>query len=421
MTRLKGTDGVSLEADKWISVLEEMGHECFYFAGEHDTPVDRSCRVEEAHFMHPEIARLNQSIFYDKKRDAHTSDQVERIKEHLKAEIEKFLDKFGIDVIMTENTCSLPVNLPLGLAVAEIINERAIPSIGHHHDFWWERKRFMGAPADDYLKAAFPPTSPSMHHVVINSVAQRHLAYRCGLSSHLIPNVMDFDTPPPQGHDEISRNLRNDLGIPEGNLLFLQPTRVVPRKRIEKAIEFTRWVDRPATLLITHAAGDEGYDYQDCLRRTADLMGVDAKFISGRFAQHRGEGDDGVIYSLADAYLNADLVTYPSDFEGFGNAFLETIYHKRPIVITAYEIFKLDIEPKGFKTLRMEEFPTADLVTRTHNLLDNPGEFEDWIEGNYELGKAYFNYANLRQTLDQLLNEIRGGILRRRLKKSSFS
>ena len=33
-TRLAGTDGVSLEAEKWANVFEEEGFTCFYFAGE---------------------------------------------------------------------------------------------------------------------------------------------------------------------------------------------------------------------------------------------------------------------------------------------------------------------------------------------------------------------------------------------------
>ncbi len=416
-TRLQGTDGVSLEVDKWITVLEDLGHECFYFAGQHDKPADRTVCVEEAFFQHPEIMDLTRQVFYEQNRTPELSRKLERIKDKLKDDIKEFIRKFDIHILITENACSLPVNLPLGMAIAEVLTEHHIPAIGHHHDFWWERKRFLGAPADDYLKAAFPPTSPEMHHIAINSVAQRHMAFRCGVSSRLIPNVMNFDDPPAE-HDEVSRGLRADLEIPDGNLLFLQPTRVVPRKRIEKAIEFTRWMDRPATLVITHAAGDEGYDYQEYLKRTARMLEVDVRFIAGRFAQHRGANEKGQVYSLADAYLNADLVTYPSFLEGFGNAFLETIYHRRPILMTAYEIFKLDIEPKGFKTLRMDEFPTPDLIERARNLLDNQADFAHWIDQNYELGKAYFNYGNLREILNELLHEIRGHLLRRGLSNS---
>ena len=35
-TRISGTDGVSLEVAKWAEVLERMGHQCFYIAGQCD-------------------------------------------------------------------------------------------------------------------------------------------------------------------------------------------------------------------------------------------------------------------------------------------------------------------------------------------------------------------------------------------------
>ena len=37
-TRIAGTDGVSLEIEKWAAVLEKEGFTCFYFAGELDRP-----------------------------------------------------------------------------------------------------------------------------------------------------------------------------------------------------------------------------------------------------------------------------------------------------------------------------------------------------------------------------------------------
>jgi len=35
-TRIAGTDGVSLEIEKWATVLERNGFNCYYFAGELD-------------------------------------------------------------------------------------------------------------------------------------------------------------------------------------------------------------------------------------------------------------------------------------------------------------------------------------------------------------------------------------------------
>ena len=35
-TRIAGTDGVSLEIEKWADIFQKEGFNCFYFAGELD-------------------------------------------------------------------------------------------------------------------------------------------------------------------------------------------------------------------------------------------------------------------------------------------------------------------------------------------------------------------------------------------------
>jgi glycosyltransferase involved in cell wall biosynthesis len=158
---------------------------------------------------------------------------------------------------------------------------------------------------------------------------------------------MDFDTSPPFEPDDYAADLRSELGISPGQRLLLQPTRVVPRKRIEHAIELSRRLDMDCALVISHASGDEGTTYQTYLRDYAALMGVNVIFGAARINHERGRTADGrKVYSLADVYIQSDLVTYPSRVEGFGNAFLEALYYKRPIVISTYEIFMADIRPK---------------------------------------------------------------------------
>ena len=83
-----------------------------------------------------------------------------------------------------------------------------------------------------------------------------------GIASSVVPNVFDFSSPRPRRSPAIRRQLRRELGMSESGLLVVQPTRVVPRKGIELAIELVgRLRDRHAVLLITSPAGDEGLDY----------------------------------------------------------------------------------------------------------------------------------------------------------------
>jgi glycosyltransferase involved in cell wall biosynthesis len=136
------------------------------------------------------------------------------------------------------------MNVPLGLALTELIAETCIPTIAHHHDFAWERPRYAVNAADDYLRAAFPPTLKSIYHVVINSYGQQQLALRTGASSTVIPNVMDFESPPPEP-DGYEADLREVLGINPDEFYLLQPTRIVPRKRIERAIGLAKRLELP--------------------------------------------------------------------------------------------------------------------------------------------------------------------------------
>ncbi len=408
-TRLAGTDGVSLETAKWVQVLNGFGHECFYFAGESDWPAERSYLVPEAHFNHPLIRELNNDLFDNTTRSPKTSMAVQQLKDHLKVHLHGFLRRFNPQLLVVENALSIPMNVPLGLALTELIAETGLPTIGHHHDFAWERTCYALSAADDYLRAAFPPVLPSMHHVVINSFAAHQLALRTSASSTLIPNVMDFDTPPPPP-DAYAADLRQTLGLAADERLLLQPTRIVPRKGIERAIELARRLDMKCALVISHGARDEAYAYLHYLRQYAQLLNVRVIFAAEHVGYQRGQTAEGrKRYALADLYQHADLVTYPSLVEGFGNAFLETIYYRRPLVMSAYEIFITDIQPKGFRVIIFDEFLDQSTVDQVRTVLLNPALATEMGQVNYDLGCRYFSYRTLEKRLVALLDECLGG------------
>jgi glycosyltransferase involved in cell wall biosynthesis len=402
-TRFSGTDGVSLESAKWSDVLTEAGHICFYFAGESDRPTERSRVVAEAHFEHPVIRRITVDLFDDRRRLPQTSEQVRDLCRLLKMQLLEFIHDFQLDVMIVENALAIPMNIPLGLALTEVIAETNIATIAHHHDFAWERRRYSLGAADDYLQAAFPPAMASMLHVVINSFAAKQLALRTGMRSTLIPNVMDFDNPPdpPDGYAD---DLRDALGLEPGDVFLLQPTRVVPRKRIERAIELARRLGMPSKLVISHASGDEGGDYQDYLLEYAKVMDVEIVFGEETFGYERGRTPDGrKIYSLADAYQQCDLVTYPSRVEGFGNAFLEALYYRRPLLVSTYDIFHTDIQPKGFRVVGFGDFLAQNAVDHARAVIQDRSLAEQMVEHNYELGRQHYSYGVLRGCLGHLI------------------
>ena len=408
-TRFHGTDGVTLEARKWARILGEMGHSCHWMAGLLDTPPEVSQTTPLAFFQHPEVADVQSRLFGVAVRSREVTNQIQSIKERLKDELYRFIERFQLEVLVPENILAIPMHVPLGLAMTEVIAETTIPVIAHHHDFAWERERFTLNAVNDYLQAAFPPLLHNTEHVVINSMQQKELARRLGIPSQVIPNVLDFDTPPP-GLDDYNHDLRREIGLAEDDWFILQPTRVVQRKGIEHAIELVRRLKDPrAKLVLSHPAGDEGNAYMAMLSDRIAEAGIDVRFIADRVGEVRGTNAEGrKVYTLFDVYPHADLVTYPSHYEGFGNAFLEAIYFRKPVVVNMYAVYARDIDPLGFKTIEMTQLVTREIVEQVRAVLVDPGLREDWAATNYALGLKYFSHAVARRKLAARLANLFG-------------
>jgi glycosyltransferase involved in cell wall biosynthesis len=407
-TRFSTTDGVSLETHKWAHVLEGLGHQTFYFAGLSNRAPEVSHVVPEAHFDHPEIREIHNIAYRLRVRPFNVTRRIRELQWHLKQHLYEFIKKFNIELLIVENALSIPMNIPLGLALTELIAETGLPTIGHHHDFSWERKRFLINCVGDYLDMSFPPRLPTIKHVVINTLAANQIARRKGVGSTVIPNVMDFDHPPapPDGY---TSTLRADIGIAADEYFFLQPTRVVRRKGIEHAIELLKRLGEKSRLVISHESGDEGDDYKEHVRTLAELFNVNVLFSSDVIGVQRGTTPDGrKIYSLDDIYPYCDIVTYPSIMEGFGNAFLEAIYYKKPLVVNNYTIYSTDIEPKGFKAIQFDGFITEDTVRQVKNVLNDPELAWSITEHNYNLATKFYSYRALQHQLDALLGSFFG-------------
>jgi glycosyltransferase involved in cell wall biosynthesis len=408
-TRFHGTDGVSLETAKWVAILKEQGHACHWMGGLLDTPPAASFGVPLAFFAHPEVAEIQRALFDTTTRSRAHSRGIQSIKERLLDALYEFVERFQIEVLVPQNALAIPMHVPLGLAITEFIAETGIPTIAHHHDFSWERERFTLNAVHDYLQAAFPPSLPRIEHVVINSMAQKELARRYALPSTVIPNILNFEEPAP-AVDDYSADVRSEIGLTADDLLILQPTRVVARKGIEHAIELVRRLNDPrAKLVISHPAGDEGNDYMQLLQERIHDAAIDVRFIAERVGETRGTTADGrKVYTLYDLYPHADLVTYPSYYEGFGNAFLEAVYFRKPVVVNTYAVYARDIAPLGFKTIEMSQVLSNEAIRLTREILANPQLRQDWADTNYSLGLKYFSYSVARRKLAARLANLFG-------------
>lgn len=403
-TRLHGTDGVTLEVEKWARVLSQRGHEVFFCAGELGGYASRGVLIPRLHFQNPEILALNDNAFGGQSNTIHLMDAIHRLAAEIKPEIRQFIQVNRLDLLVIQNALAIPMNLPLGVCLAELIAELRIPTIAHHHDFFWERARFQVGGMLDFLDIYFPPDLPNIQHVTINSLAQNRLKARRGIDSVVVPNVFDFATPPP-GIDEYNADFREQIGIRKNELLILQPTRIIQRKGIELALELVNRLQLPnACLIITHSAGDEGLSYWQWIQHEAACMGVPLRLIDAWIGEQRAVVGQRKQYVLWDAYPHADLVTYPSLYEGFGNALLETIYFKRLAVVNRYPVYVADLAHLGFQFIELEDIVSESAITQTRQLLQSPELVRQMTETNYRIAQEHFSLEILQQKIDTLIS-----------------
>jgi glycosyltransferase involved in cell wall biosynthesis len=315
-------------------------------------------------------------------------------------------------MLVAENVLTIPMNIPLGIALTELIAETQIPTIAHHHDFYWERSRFHLNGYADLIQRTFPPDLPNVRHLVINTQARHELLARTGIPAEVVPNVMDFGNSP-RVNEERSQGLRRELGLGPGDIMVLQPTRMVPRKGVETTLEIVRRLGpKRCKLVVPHGLDDEGPAYHRGIAERCEASGIDLRCIHDRVTdplespEEMGRGG----YSLWDVYHACDIVAYPSRKEGFGNAFLEAVYTRKPIVVNRYEIYVRDIEPKGFDVIPLDEGRvTGEAMDGIHAVLTDPKRRSGMVETNYRIAREWFSYDCLAERLSGWLSDASGG------------
>ena len=162
-------------------------------------------------------------------------------------------------------------------------------------------------------------------------------------------------------------------------------------------------------LVISHEAGDEGFEYAEWLKEYACEHGVDLRLVSICITDPwNGNGKNGSQYSLWDVYPYADFITFPSLYEGFGNAFIEAVYFKKPILINRYATFVRDIEPLGFDLAVMDGFLSKKTVENVVDILESSQRRKKMVGSNYEIASRHYSYSILRNQLSAIMKSFFG-------------
>ena len=217
-TRISGNDGVSLEAVRWRNILVRMGHKVTLVAGELDRP---GILIPELHFNWPKVTELHDKVVYEKNHYRKIEREVFEVAGKIEGRIREAFNGTKPDLLIVANVLSLPMHFPLAVALTRVIDELEIPTIARHHDFWWERKKYLKSHLFHFFERWFPSKLSNLKHVVINSIAREELKKRTGIEADVIWDSFDFKNNIKAKKDRYSKNFRNDFEIERDDLVFL--------------------------------------------------------------------------------------------------------------------------------------------------------------------------------------------------------
>ncbi len=404
ISRIGGEDGVGLETEKWIKALSDMNHELFLLSGEYERNI-----LDKKHQDYLlELCLLSGKNWWEQKKAFLTPDNnpdevlnyIKNKSDKISNEIINFVNKKNLDFIISENASALPFNLSMTVGIKKAVEKTGIKTITHDHDFYWERgTRYKSyhKEINQLVEDTIPLNLSNITNIAINTIARKKLQDDYNISNAMvIPNVMDFNNK--DNHKKRERNFLKNFNLEEG-VILLQPTRIIKRKGIETAIELIHKLnDKKIKLFITGSDKDNGNkDYYNELSFLANSLGLEKQVI---FAKKPIQNS-----SLLRLYSHINSCTYFSEYEGFGNVFVEAAYKKTPIFVNNYPVFKADIKEKEFDVVLIEDnVLTNNALGDIKEIIYNDKRKKEIGDHNFEMGKKYFSYEVLKEKLQEVLN-----------------
>ena len=338
--RFGPTDGVSVVARNWANALAGLGFGVDFLAGavEPGWDDDRPLTLVEGLSV-----------------GASGPPKADRLVEVLR----------GTDLVVVENLCSLPLNPSAARVLAGVLRDR--PAVLHHHDLPWQRTRFAHV-------TDLPPDDPAWRHVTVNDLTRRDLAER-GIAATTIRN--GFDPDPLLGDRQATRDR---LGLGADDRLVVHPVRAIPRKAVGRAVTLAESLD--ATYWLSGPAED-GYG-PDLAR---ELAAARCPVIHASHANR------------SDLYAAADVVAFPSTWEGFGNPPVEAALARRPVAVGDYPVAD-ELRALGFAW-----FDASDPEPLRDWLASPADQRETLLAHNREVAVEELSTRRMAEGLESLLAE----------------
>jgi len=448
------TDGVSLEIMKRKKMLENMGYQVKLIAGasgfgDQDKLKDTVIIIPELDFDHPGIVQIKETAFagFELIKNAKEYEDEDALLENIKTvagTIKKaFLeinDEEKFDYLFLHNIFSHGRHIAAAKAFYDIIKDTKIGAVAFHHDFY-ESYGEMYVPhtseIERYLDKYVPPSLEYIKHVTISSLWKSKLSKKkANLQSMVFPDTFDFKQIP-WVVDSYNKDLLKTFKLKDNDLIILQATRIVERKAIELTVDLITELNKRKKELIGKKlyngkvlddksdivlafgqfAERASYGYARKLIQKMKKQGVKFRFLNRRIEHERRDKKDRKVYSLWDAYVFADLISYPSTWEGFGNQFLEAVFAKKPIVLFEYPVFEADIKKRGYRYVSLgssfksdhqklayiEKERLKNATEKTIETMLDP-RTEQIVDKNYSIAKKYNGEKVLVKLLGKCLD-----------------
>lgn len=459
-------DGVSIVIDQTVhAMVDDMGIELgnIFFLAAHTSP-RFNAHTNDIFWHKNDIHKKIVSGFCEPADDNLDAEIHSKALEAAEL-IEEWVTKNSIDLIIAHNT-SHPYNFITAVGLGYFIEKLRDKGIVWPkvmvwwHDSYFERAQFANPNPviNKYLK--YLPGTEIDGIAFING-SQPDLAKKLFHSLHfaktekffetraiVVPNTSSIDWEWKEQDwdnkhmvapikDNYNDTFFSDIGLIceiekrgftlDDTVLLLQHTRVVPRKRIEVALDFAFDLEKKykslnqnkcITLLISGHSGDEQADYKKFLNdyyndKMAEYPDSKVVLIFGehRILSHRDIIVDKKYYSFyevpAIVAAHGGLGTYFSDVEGFGNNLLEMVSFGLPVVINKYDIYKTDIEHLGFEFPAVEDCSlNAEVVDECYTLLNNYKERNKNIRHNLHILEEKLDHKIIAEKLKPLISKM---------------
>ena len=424
-------DGVSIVIDQTVhAMVNDMGIELgnIFFLAAHTSP--RFNAETNDIFWHKNDIHKAILRYFSSEPPEGFEELIHEKALYAKNIIKQFVKKHNIDLLIAHNT-SHPYNfitaVGLGYFIEELRDKGIIwPKVlVWWHDSFFERPQFNNPNRiiKKYLKylpgieidgiAFINKSQPEIAKKLFKSLNYKPIERFFDNRTIVVPNTSSIDweweilpwngdklvAPPPDNYND---TFLRDIGLiceiekrgftQSDTIFLLQHTRVVPRKRIEVAIDFAfrleKWFIKEnkykcIALLISGPSGDEQVEYKLSLneyfnKQLKENPGSNVVMIFGesRILSHRDIIVDKKYYNFYEvpaiiASLGG-IGTYFSEIEGFGNNLLEMVTFCLPAVINKYDVYRSDIEDLGFNFPAVENCILNDeVVERAFEILTN--------------------------------------------------